>query len=192
MIRGILRTTTILLAVWMICPWAARGQTAVKIGFVSVQNVMVSTKEGQKASQDLTAKFEPKQKEFDTRQKEITQLEDQLQKGGNVLSEDQRNKTTREIDDKKRRLQRDTQDTQDDLERERQRIIQTIGQRVVGLIDKYGKDNGYTLILDVSNPNTPVMYALSTFDITKEIVALYDKTYASASSPPPSGNPSPK
>jgi outer membrane protein len=42
-------------------------------------------------------------------------------------------------------------------------------------IDKYAKDSGYSLILDVSNPNTPVLYASNTIDITKEIIDLYDK-----------------
>ncbi len=47
---------------------------------------------------------------------------------------------------------------------------------MMAVIEKYAKDNGYSMILDVSNPNTPVLYASSGIDITQDIVALYDKT----------------
>ena len=46
----------------------------------------------------------------------------------------------------------------------------------MAVIEKYAKDNGYTIVLDVSNPNTPVLYASSGIDITQDIVQLYDKS----------------
>jgi outer membrane protein len=45
----------------------------------------------------------------------------------------------------------------------------------MAVIEKYAKDNNYTLILDVSNQNTPVLYASSGIDITSDIISLYDK-----------------
>jgi outer membrane protein len=42
------------------------------------------------------------------------------------------------------------------------------------------------MILDVSNPNTPVLYASSGIDITQDIVSLYDKT-SSGGGPAPTG-----
>lgn len=147
-----------------------------KVGVISVQGAIVGTKDGQKASQELDAKFSPKKKEFDTRQSEITQLQDQYNKGGTVMAEDKRQQLARDIDEKKKRLQRDMQDAQDELQGEQQRLLQSLGQRMMAVIEKYAKDNGYTMILDVSNPNTPVLYASSAIDITQDIVSLYDKT----------------
>jgi outer membrane protein len=54
------------------------------------------------------------------------------------------------------------------------------------VIDKYANDNGFALILDVSNPQTPVLYASNTIDITSEIVGLYDKGAALPQPKPPS------
>jgi outer membrane protein len=136
----------------------------------------VGTKDGQKASQELDAKFSPKKKEFDSRQSEIAQMQDQLNKGGSLMSDDKRQQLTRDIDEKKKRLERDMQDAQEELQGEQQRLLQSLGQRMMAVIEKYAKDNGYTMILDVSNPNTPVLYASSGIDITQDIVALYDKT----------------
>ncbi|MBV9405918.1 MAG: OmpH family outer membrane protein [Acidobacteriaceae bacterium] len=151
-------------------------QTPGKIGVISVQGAIVGTKDGQKASQELDQKFTPKKKEFDTRQSEIAQLQDQYNKGGNLMSDDKRNQLAREIDEKKKRIERDMQDANEELQGEQQRVLQGLGQRMMAVITKYAGDNGYTMILDVSNPNTPVLYAATGIDITQDIIALYDKT----------------
>lgn len=154
--------------------YAQQGPT--KLGVISVQGAIVGTKDGQKASQELETKFNPKKKEFDVRQGEVGQLQDQYNKGGSVMSEDKRNQLAREIDEKKKRLERDMQDANEELQSEQQRVLQGLGQRMMAVIEKYAKDNGFTVILDVSNPNTPVLYASSGIDITQDIVQLYDKS----------------
>jgi len=155
--------------------FGASGQTSNKVGVISVQGAIVGTKDGQKASQELDAKFAPRKKDFDTRQSELASLQDQANKGGSVLSEDKRGQLARDIDEKKKRLERDMQDAQEELQSEQQRLLQSLGQRMMAVIEKYAKDNNYTMILDVSNPNTPVLYASSGIDITSDIISLYDK-----------------
>jgi outer membrane protein len=157
--------------------FSAYAQTAPsKVGVISIQGAIVGTKDGQKASQELDAKFVPRKKEFDSRQSEIAQLQDQYNKGGTVMAEDKRNQLARDVDEKKKRLERDMQDAEEDLKTEQQKVLQGLGQRMMAVIEKYAKDNGYSMILDVSNPNTPVLYASSGIDITQDIVSLYDKT----------------
>jgi outer membrane protein len=43
------------------------------------------------------------------------------------------------------------------------------------VIEKYATQNGFALVLDVSNPQTPVLWAASAIDITNDIVKLYDQ-----------------
>ena len=151
-------------------------QTASKVGVINIQGAIVGTKDGQKATQELDKKVIPKRKEFETRQNDLAQLQDQYNKGGTVMAEEKRNSLARDIDEKKRRLERDMQDSEEELRGEQQKLLEGLGQRVMALIEKYAKDNGYTLILDDSNPNTPLLYASKDIDITADIVALYDKT----------------
>jgi outer membrane protein len=167
------------------CAFGVRAQQPpAKVGVISIQGAIVGTKDGQKASQELDTKFVPKKKEFDSRQNEIAQLQDQYNKGGTVMAEDKRNQLARDVDEKKKRLERDMQDAEEDLRAEQQKMLQGLGQRMMAVIEKYAKDNGYTIILDVSNPNTPVLYASSGIDITQDIVSLYDKTSTSGTLPP--------
>ena len=104
----------------------AQSPPLCKVAVVNMQAAIAGTKDGQKAQQELAAKVEPKQKEFNTREGEIAQLEDELRKGGNVMSERNKQELTRSIDDKKKRLQRDSQDAQDALQAEQQRLLQTL------------------------------------------------------------------
>lgn len=159
--------------------FTAFAQAPSKVGVISIQGAIVGTKDGQKASQELDARFVPKNKEFQNRQSEIVQLQDQLTKGGTVMAEDKRNQLARDIDEKKKRLERDMQDAEEDLRGEQQKVLSSLGQRMMAVIEKYAKDNGYSLVLDVSNQNTPVLYASSGIDITQDIVSLYDKSSAS-------------
>lgn len=146
-----------------------------KVAILSVQGVIAGTKEGQTASQELNTKYGPKQKEMQSRQAEIQQLNQQLQKGGNVLTAEKRDELNREIDQKTKRYQRDMQDAQEEVQQDQQRLFGGISQKLLPIIEKYAKDHGYSLVLDVSNPNTPVLYASTSADITKDIISLYDQ-----------------
>ena len=71
------------------------------------------------------------------------------------------------------------EDGQAEVEADQQKVLQDLGGRIMAVIDKYAKDNGFVLILDVSSPQTPVMFASNTIDVTKDIIDLYDKAAAS-------------
>jgi outer membrane protein len=63
---------------------------------------------------------------------------------------------------------------------------------MMAVIDKYAQQNGFAVVLDVSNQNTPVLYASNTVDITKEVIDLYDKTsFTATPSAPPAARPGP-
>jgi len=167
--------------------FGANAQAPGKVGVISVQGAIVGTKDGQKAAAALETKFQPKRKDIEGRQTEVTQMEDQMRKGGNLLTDEKRAQLARDIDEKRKRLNRDLQDAQEEFDQEQQRLLQGLGQRMMAVIEKYSKDNGYSMVLDVSNPNTPVLYASSAIDITQDVISLYDKT-STAGGPAPAAN----
>src|SRR5437588_637707 len=97
----VLRSSFISAAALLCFAFGAFAQAPPKVGVISVQGAIVGTKDGQKASEQLQAKFAPKKKDLDGRSSEITQLEDQLRKGGTLMSEDKRTQLERDIDEKK-------------------------------------------------------------------------------------------
>jgi outer membrane protein len=175
-------TSFILPALGLVLVVSAGAQSTAKVGVINIQSAIVSTKDGQKAANEIQTRFNPKKAELDKRQGDIGQLQDQLNRGRNTLSEDARNKLVRDIDQKTKSLNRDTEDARAELDQEEQKIMNELGGRIMAVIDKYAKDNGYSLILDVSSPQTPVLYASSAIEITKDIIDLYDKNAPAATS----------
>lgn len=158
----------------------ANAQAATgKVGIINIQQAIVATKDGQKAAAELDSKAAPKRKTLEAKQNEINGLKDQLQKGSNALSEAAKQEIVRNIDSKTKSFNRDMEDAQAEVEQDQQKVLQDLGGRMMAVIDKYAKDNGFVLILDVSSPQTPVVFASNTIEITKDIIDLYDKAAAS-------------
>jgi outer membrane protein len=168
----------------------AQAQTG-KYAVINFQSAIVSTKDGQKAAADLDAKYGPRRKQVDSRQAELAQRREQLQKGQNTLSDAAKNDLYKTIDLKTKSLNRDMEDAQADLEQDQNRIVQELGTKLMVVIDKYARDNGFTLVIDVSSAQTPVLYASNTIDITKDIVDLYDKGSAAMAPAPGAAKPQP-
>jgi outer membrane protein len=161
---------------------AAMAQAPSRIGVINIQSAIVSTKDGQKAASELEAKVLPKRKSMEAKQNEINSLKDQLQKGQNALSDQAKQELIRNIDVKTKSFNRDLEDLNAEGDAEQQRVLQDLGQKMMAVIDKYAKDNGFILIVDVSSPQTPILFASNTIDITKDIIELYDKNTGSPAS----------
>ncbi len=155
---------------------AAASAAPTKVGVIQIQAALAATKEGQKAAAELETKLGPRKKELESRQSEIKDLQDRLQRGGNTLSDSAKEDLTRNIDTKTKSYNRQLEDAQAELEAEQQKLVNVLGQKMMAIIDKYAQQNGFAIVLDVSNQNTPVLYASNTVDITKEVIDLYDKT----------------
>ena len=145
-----------------------------KIAIVDIQQVIVGSNEGQRDFQALQKKFEPKQVELQKLNSEVEELKKQLSTQGDKLNDDARNSLARNIDTKTKALQRALQDAQDDFQSQRNEIAQRIGQKVMEVLDKYAKEHGFSLVLDVSNPQSPVLWAATSVDVTKDLVDAYN------------------
>jgi len=173
----------------------AQGAPPAKIGIIHVQAAILGTKDGKKAGEELNGRFGQRKTELDKKQAGIDQLKDQLQKGSATLSDDARNKLARQIDSDTTRLKRDTEDAQADMETEEGKIFNELGSKLYTVVEKYAKDNGFTMIIDVSGQQQPVWWASDSINITNDVVALYDKanpggTTTTTAAPAPKG-PSP-
>ena len=164
-------------------PAPAVTHTPTKIGVIQAQTALVNTRDGQRAISEMNARLDPTRKAIEKKAADIRELQDKLQRGGNAMAEAARAETQRNIDTKTKAYNRDMEDAQAEAQAEQQKLLDELGQKMSTVIDKYAQANGYSVILDVSNPNTPVLYAANTVDITKDIVDLYDKTYPAAGTP---------
>jgi len=153
---------------------AAAGPVGTKIGIINVQQAIVLTNEGKRDLEALETKFTPKRNELQNLQKEIEDMKKQLSTQGDKMNEEARAKLTRDIDTKQKSLQRSLEDAQQDFQQQQGEIVNRIGTKMMEVLDKYAKANSFAVVLDVSNQQSPVIWAHQGTDVTKEIADAYN------------------
>ena len=162
---------------------AATASSFSKIGIINMQQAILASNEGQRDFQALSKKFEPKQAELKGMNDEVDNLKKQLNTQGDKLNDMARANLVKSIESKQKELQRNLEDAQSDFQSQQNDIMQQVGQKMMQVLDKYAKANGYSLVLDVSNQNSPVLWAGASTDVTKAIVDQYN-TVSGVPAPP--------
>jgi outer membrane protein len=155
-------------------PAAAAPAGPVKIAVIAFQAAVAQTNEGQRNFADLQKKFSPKREQLRALAEEIETQTKQLQAQGDKLSETELASRTKTIEDKKKQLQRDSEDAQNDFQQEMQEIFNTLASKVGDVLTSYEQQQGYTLVLDYAQQQSPVLYAQPATDITKAIIDAYN------------------
>jgi outer membrane protein len=150
----------------------ASAQVApIKLAIINTQKALLETDEIKKAQLEMEAKFKPRQDQMVKLQKELEDIQAQLNSG--KLNELGTQELTAEGQRKQRELQRDQQDLQEDVERERNEIIQRAGTRMQTVVKKLADEKGLDIVVDSAN----TVFFKPTFEITAEATAAYNKTF---------------
>jgi outer membrane protein len=148
--------------------------TNAKIAIIAFQQAVAATNEGQRNFAQLRVKFEPKQTQLKSQSDEIDSLKKQLQDAGSTLSEPERDSRLRTIDEKTKSLQRSAEDAQNEASSAMNDMYQQLAQKVYAVLETYSQQNQFTLVLDTSAQQTPVLWAPPSSDITKAVVDAYN------------------
>jgi outer membrane protein len=166
----------------------ATAPAAAKVAVIAFQAAVAQTNEFQRDLADLQKKYDPKRTQLKTLSDQIDTLSKQLQDQGAQLNDAERANRARTIDEKKKQLDRDSQDAQSDFQGDMQQIINKVAGEVGTLMTDYAQKHGYTLVLDASDQqNATVLYAVPSTDITKAIIEAYNVKSGIPAPPPQSG-----
>jgi Skp family chaperone for outer membrane proteins len=169
--------------VWASATLMAQAPAAIptKICVINLQSAMLTTKEGQAAADSFRTKFaEPKEKELQAKQAEITDLSDKLQRGANTMSQTAQDDMKRSIDRKSTDYKRSVEDYQFDRDEEQRKLLDDLSAKMQTVIARFAQENACAVFLDVTNPNSGIMWISDTADVTRQIVDAYDKTQPAA------------
>jgi outer membrane protein len=147
---------------------------ASRIGVVNMQEAIVTSNEGKKEFDALQQKFAPKQGELKGLSDELDGLTKTFQAQADKLADAERATRSKEIEAKQKALQRNYDDAQSEFQQAEQDVVNKIGQKMLAVLDKYAKANGFAVVLDVSSPQSPVLIATQGTVITKELVDAYN------------------
>ena len=170
----------------------ASAGVAGKIGVINVRQAIVTTSEGKQASAELQSQFAARQSELENLNKQINDLKQRLSSGQATLSQEEQTRLTRQGELLARQLQRKQDEYQEDVNASQGDVIDKIGRKMIDVLDRYARENGYVAILDSSAQNTPILYASNQIDVTQDIIRLYDQAYplkAGSTPPKPASRP---
>ncbi len=157
-------------------PATAAPATA-KVGVLNVQAAIASTAEGKQASAELQSKFAPRQTELEAMNKQINDLRQRLQAGQNTLSQDEQARLQRQGEALAKQAQRKQEDYNEDVQAELGDVREKIGRKMLDVLDRYARENGYSAIFDTSSQAQVIIYASNQSDVTQDIIRLYDQAY---------------
>ena len=160
-----------------------------KVAVILFQQAVAQTNEGKRDLEEVEKKYQPKQTELKQQSDEIDTLKKQLQAQSATLTDVDRAQRLKTIDDKEKSLQRSGEDAQNDFQQEIQQTYAQIAQKVYGTLQAYAQQNGYTLVLDASQQQSPILYTTQANDITEAVIAAYNAKSGSAAPPPSAPTP---
>ena len=155
---------------------ATTDAAGTRIGYVDIQKVLVRSVAGVAAREQLERESSGMQKDAEARRTEIDKLRDELEKKGLVLSVDAKREKEEILQRKARDYNRMREDLTKELQRKEQQMVNRIGQEVVVVIEKLGKDRGFLLIME--KRGAAVIYGDPEGDMTEEVIKLYDQEKA--------------
>jgi outer membrane protein len=168
-------------------PTSAAPTGPARIAVIAFQVAVAQTNEGQRNFADLEKKFDPKRQQLKALSDEIDGLNKQLQTQGSTLSDAERAAKASAIDTKKKQLDRDAQDAQEDFQQQMQDLYNGLASKVYDVMQAYAEKEGFTLVLDVSQQQNPVLFANNSTNITKQVIDAYNLKSGVPAPPPQSG-----
>jgi Skp family chaperone for outer membrane proteins len=156
-----------------------------KIALIAFEQAVFATNEGQRTVQDVQDKYKPKKAQIDTLSQEVDSLKKQLQSAPATVTDEERATRLKNIDTKEKQLNRDAEDAQTAYNADLQEAYGKVAAKVSVTLKDYVAKNGFTLLLDVSNQQSNVMWAVPSTDVTQAVVTAYN-TSSGVAAPVPS------
>jgi outer membrane protein len=86
----------------------------------------------------------------------------------------ERTNRSKTINEKKKQLDRETEDLRNDGQQDMQDMYTSLASKVYDVMQSYAEAQGFTLVLDVSQQQSPVLYASGGTNITKMVIDAYN------------------
>ena len=144
------------------------------VAVVDFERAVVESVEGKKASDKFNVTLKAKQADVEKRQKDLEDNQKKLANGTITLSATAKADLQRDIDRKTTELQRLNDDTQKELQALRDELLRPIAERATAALNAMAAAEGYTLVIDISNPENNVIWANPKNDITAELIKRLD------------------
>jgi outer membrane protein len=139
----------------------------VKIGIMNVQRIIIECEAGKAAKSRFDVKMKELQSTFKAEEDALKEMQDEIKKKSSAWSEEKKAEKVRDFQKSGRELQAKTEDARFEMKTLQDKELEPILQALEKVVDKFGKENGYTTIMDSKNG---VIYFDDKIDISDTII----------------------
>ncbi len=139
-----------------------------KVGVLDLMKVIDLSTQGKKAKDEMNAKIKAAENQVKSKQDELLKMKADVEKQAPMLSATALAEKKRAYEDKLLAFQRMVQDYEYELQQKDFELAQIILTQTKDIIDKIGKEDGYTIILE--RTNSAVLYFPASADITDKVI----------------------
>jgi Skp family chaperone for outer membrane proteins len=143
----------------LIAPALARP----KVAILDIRRALVSTKDGKAAVAELHRRFDPDQTRLKEQEAEIVRLRNAPE----AASFKDR------IDALVTSHRRATEEARLRFDAEQKRVYKELSEKLMVVVKKYARQKHYEVVLDESDPNSPILWREDKNDITDKVIELY-------------------
>jgi outer membrane protein len=163
---------------------AVQAQTAsnAKVGIVNMGQAIFATAEGKQAMAQLETEFAPREKQMEEISKRVNEFRQQLSANQANVSDEQRAKAQVQGQRLTEQLNRKQTEYQQDVKTAQSEAADRIGRKMMEVLDRYARQNGFAAVFDASAGDSMVLLASPQIDLTQEMVKLYDQAYPAKAS----------
>lgn len=155
-----------LAAVALLAGAVPAAQAQLKIGVVSVPQLIEESPQAKGAMQALQDEFMPRRREIENQQKELKAREDKLTRDSAVMSEGERSKAEKDLRDGQREMQRRQNEYVEDLNVRRNEELGKLQRTLLQEVQTYAKAQGFDLVV-----GDGVLYAKDNLNITPAVLS---------------------
>jgi outer membrane protein len=151
----------------------AHAQDAIRIAVVDIDQAINATDQGKQARDELEKKRKAAEAQLKPMMEKGKAMAEEIQSKRFVLSEEALYQKQLDLAE----LQNDARARMGELEGQfkvdSERLVGPLRQKLVGIINDIGKDEGFTLILERNTPG--VLYSREALDITDLVIERFNK-----------------
>jgi outer membrane protein len=144
-----------------------------KVGIISLQKALEGCSEVKVAQGELEARYKPRGERLAQLEKDIAKLNQDAETNQAKYTEAAMNDILMNIQRKQRDFDRQRQLLNDDVNRDRNELLQKFGTRMQDVIKKLAEEKGLDMVVDVTN----LLYYKPALDLSAEATVAYDKAF---------------
>jgi len=165
-----------------LCLFGTLAMAQSKVAIISLQKAVSESAEIKAASAAMEARYKPRLTQIETLDKEIAALTNNLQTNQGKLTPQAEADMSNQLQRKQRDVQRFRDDLSGDVDNERNTILGKAAQKMQDVVKAYATEKGIDVVVEAQ----ATIYFKDALDITKDVIAAYDKKYPAAA-PAPAG-----